>query len=339
MLRRALATAVTAATLLASPLAAHAALTGADVSLYQHPGGAGINWAAVKASGQAFVFHRVTGGTSYTDPTFAHDWRAAKAAGLIVGGYHYAVPSGAPGSAAAQARRFVHVLGTTRHPGELPPVLDLETTGGLRPAQLIAWTGSFLRTVHALTGRTAIVYSYPYFWRTAMAGTRAFHGYPLWGACYCSRPTTFGGAWPQWTFWQYSDYSAVRGIGARSDMNRFNGSLTQLRALANIRQGTVLTAKAPSAAPSGTAFTFAGALRNRAGRGVAGRQVFLSVRPTGATRWSPLAVRVTSATGAWSAPVTATHDVQVVAWYPGDAITLPSTSPTLTVHVTAPPAG
>src|SRR4051794_13007735 len=233
MLRRALTTVVAAGTLLASPAAAHAALSGADVSHYQHPNGTGINWAAVKASGQAFVFHKVTSGTTYTDPTFARDWRDAKAAGLIVGGYHYARPSATAGSAAAQARYFVHVLGTTRHPGELPPVLDIETSGGLKPAQLIAWTSTFLKTVRSLTGRNAIVYSYPSFWRNAMASTKAFQAYPLWGACYCSSPTTFNGAWPRWTFWQYSETSTVRGITARSDMNRFNGSLTQLRALAN----------------------------------------------------------------------------------------------------------
>src|SRR3954452_6869774 len=273
MLRRAMTTVVVAGTLLASPAVAHAALSGADISHYQHPNGAGINWAAVKSSGHAFVFHKVTAGTTSTDPTSSGDWRAAKAAGLIVGGYHYARPSATPGSASAQAHHFVRVLGTTRHPGELPPVLDIETTGGLRPAQLIAWTSSFLRTVRALTGRNAIVYSYPSFWRTAMANTRAFRAYPLWGACYCSRPTTFGGAWTRWTFWQYSDRSAVSGIAARSDMNRFNGTLTQLRWLANIRsarQATVLTGHGPATVASGASFVVAGTLRTTAGSRLGG---------------------------------------------------------------------
>ena len=80
MLRRALTSVVVAGTLLASPLAANAALTGADVSHYQHPNGAGINWAAVKASGQAFVFHKVTAGTTYTFTVTASDGTRTSAA-------------------------------------------------------------------------------------------------------------------------------------------------------------------------------------------------------------------------------------------------------------------
>lgn len=35
-----------------------------------------------------------------------------------------------------------------------------------------------------LTGRPPIVYSYPYFWQTAMANTSALTGYRLWLASY-----------------------------------------------------------------------------------------------------------------------------------------------------------
>jgi len=60
------------------------ASTGIDVSNYQHPNGAAINWAAVKASGQSFVFVKATEGVNgatpaYTNPYFAQDWAGAGA--------------------------------------------------------------------------------------------------------------------------------------------------------------------------------------------------------------------------------------------------------------------
>jgi GH25 family lysozyme M1 (1,4-beta-N-acetylmuramidase) len=78
-----------------------------------------------------------------------------------------------------------------------------------------------------------MIYSYPAFWWRQMHHTTAFRSYPLWGACYCSGPTRFNGAWTHWTFWQYSAWSRVRGVRGQVDMNRFNGTRSQLLALAN----------------------------------------------------------------------------------------------------------
>ncbi|MFN2537161.1 MAG: glycoside hydrolase family 25 protein [Mycobacteriales bacterium] len=344
MLRRTVTALLVSGTVLAAPAVALAAVSGPDVSHYQHPGGVGIGWTAVKASGQTFVFHKATEGLTYTDPTFARDRRDARSVGLIVGAYHFARPAGGPANATAQARRFVATLGTTRHLGELPPVLDLETTGGLTPPQLIAWTRVFLTTVRSLSGRTPIVYSYPSFWKTAMAGTKAFSSYPLWGACYCAGPTNLGGAWTHWTLWQYSSHSHVRGIAGRSDMNRFNGSLAQLRALTNqpparrpapvVKVGTVLTAGAPEAVPSGQAFAISGTLMTKGGRPVAKREVLVSGRAAGTARWWDATTVTTSSSGTWTAQLRAPFDVELIARFLGDAGALPSTSTTLRLAVT-----
>ena len=337
MLRRTLTALAVTGILVATPAGALAALRGPDVSHYQHVRGAGIGWTAVKVAGHSFVFHKATGGTTYVDPTFRRDWARAKAAGLMVGAYHYARPAGGARNAAAQARHFIAVVGTTRHRGELPPVLDIETTGGLNPAQLIRWTRAFLTTVRRLTGRTPIVYSYPSFWRTAMAGTRAFRNYPLWGACYCSRPTTFGGAWKHWTFWQYSNHSSVRGIAGKSDMNRFNGTWAQLRRLASGRPdratkvGTVLAATVPASSRVGSAFRIRGTLRTKGGSPVAARRVVILERRIGTRHWFVLARLRTSRTGAWSARLRAPHGVQVVARFAGDRGAVHAISPVLAV--------
>src|SRR3954468_129499 len=246
--RRTFASAVVVVAVAAAP--ALAALRGPDVSSWNHAGV--ISWTAVRNAGASFVFIKATEGTGYTNPHFANDWRASGNAHLVRGAYHFARPSGRAGSAAAQARHLVRGMGGRLQQQSLPPVLDLEVSGGLSPRRLIAWTQTWLATVKRLTSRTPMIYSYPAFWAQRMAHTAAFRSYPLWGACYCSRPTTFNGAWTHWTFWQYSSWSRVTGIRGQVDMNRFNGTRAQLLALA--RHGTTTPPPpAPSPSPTTTA--------------------------------------------------------------------------------------
>jgi lysozyme len=212
--------------------------TGPDVSSHQHI--APLSWPAVRASGHRFAFIKATEGVSYTNPYFASDWQAARDVGLIRGAYHYARPS--VGTAELQAQRLVAVAGPAQALGELAPVLDLEVTGGLSPDELSTWAQEFLDEVRRLTGRTAIVYTYPNFWRDAMAGTTAFTGHPLWIASYTSAPVPRMPAWPSWTFWQYTARGSVAGVVGRVDLNRFNGGLADLRQLANYPPTATITA-------------------------------------------------------------------------------------------------
>src|SRR3954447_528480 len=243
-------TCIAAVAIVAVAAAPALAFRGPDISSWNHTGTA-ISWRAVKNAGASFVFIKATEGTGYTNPYFAGDWRASGDARLLRGAYHFARPTSRTGSAAAQARHFLRVMGTRLQRQSLPPVLDLEVSGGLSPRRLIAWTHSWLTTVKRLTSRTPMIYSYPAFWAQRMAHTTAFRSYPLWGACYCSRPTRFNGAWAHWTFWQYSSWSRVRGIRGQVDMNRFNGTRAQLLALAN-HGITTSPPPAPSPSPSPT---------------------------------------------------------------------------------------
>jgi lysozyme len=199
---------------------------GIDIASYQH--GTPINWKTVHGSGERFAFIKATEGTSYTNPYFSADWAGARAAGLARGAYHYARPTSARSSAVAQANYFLSVTGPMHVSGALPAVLDLEESGGLSPSQLIAWTRAWLTTVQRATGRKPIIYTYPYFWQTAMGNTTAFTSYPLWIARYTSgaNPQLIGG-WSNWAFWQYSANGQVGGISGPVDVDRANGSLTR----------------------------------------------------------------------------------------------------------------
>lgn len=221
--------AVAASAVMTAATAAVAAVDGPDVASYQHPSGASIDWGAVKRSGRTFAIVKATEGTNYTNPYFTGDWAGIRNAGLFRGSYHFARPALPISTAVDQARYYVSRIGTNPMPTDLPPILDLEEAGGLSPAALIMWAQTWLDTVRQLTGKRPMLYTYPYFFRTALANTPAFYRYPLWIADYSgsSSPTTLG--WQTWTFWQYTAGATVSGIrGGSVDMSRYNGSPSML---------------------------------------------------------------------------------------------------------------
>src|ERR1700691_4456305 len=77
------------------------AARGVDVSSFQHPGGARINWRSVARAGYRFAFIKSTEGTYYVNPYFKADATAAEAAGLLVAAYHFANPADSSGRAQA----------------------------------------------------------------------------------------------------------------------------------------------------------------------------------------------------------------------------------------------
>lgn len=211
---------------------AAAPLSGVDVSKYQHPKGLPIDWAKVKASGQSFAIIKASGGSDRTDPWFAREWAAAGKAGMIRGAYHYADPSE---PADAQAAHVVSVVGNTREANNLGIVLDLESTGGLRPRQLSAWAHAFLTGVERRTGRVPILYSGPSFWHNRMADDRTFGAYPLWLARYTSRSPAPLAGWDRWTIWQHTSSARVPGIPTNVDHDVFCCGAGTLAALADGR--------------------------------------------------------------------------------------------------------
>lgn len=226
--RSALAPLVVAGTLaVGGPAVASAGpINGPDVASWQHPGGAAINWFAVRASGHEFAMVKATEGLDYVNPHFVEDGIGMRAAGVARGAYHYADVRQSP---EAQAAFFA----STAMPivaGGLPPVLDLEDAKGLPPGAVIDWTHRYLNAVQTLTGRQPIIYTYPNFWRTAMANTTEFTQYPLWIADYNggNAPGPLPGGWRHWTFWQYTDSGRIPGVNAAIDLNYYGGGLGDL---------------------------------------------------------------------------------------------------------------
>lgn len=204
--------------------AASTTTKGVDVSYHNGT----IDWGRVKAAGYEFAFVRISDGTGFRDPQFQTNWTGAKAAGLVRGIYQFFRPTQ---DVAAQAELVIAAVGA-RQPGDLPPVIDVEADGGLAPATVAARVRAWVDRVRAATGVDPIVYTGKYFWRDEVGGPTSFANNPLWIAQYTSLCPDLTAPWDTWAFWQFSETGTVPGISGGIDLDRFNGSVDELRALA-----------------------------------------------------------------------------------------------------------
>jgi len=297
---------LTTAALLVTTGAAYGYVPGVDTSHYQHS--PSLDWQKVAGSGVEFAFLKATEGTTYRDPYFKADWSATSQAGIYRGAYHFARPSTSSGSAVKQADFFAATIGPQNSHGTLPPVLDLEVTGGLSSKALVNWTRDFLVEVQKKTGRTPIIYCSPYFWIDNLGNSTAFHDYPLWVAHYTSKsqPMVPGG-WPTWSFWQTTSSGRISGISGNVDKDVFNGSMTQLQkfALDYSRTRTTTTLAVDNAAPTvDDPVKFSGKLTDDSGRGIAAQQVKLQVQAAGSTSWTTVTSMKTGPYGGFRTTVT-----------------------------------
>jgi GH25 family lysozyme M1 (1,4-beta-N-acetylmuramidase) len=196
---------------------------GIDVSHWQGE----INWTRVAGAGTAFAFLKSTDDVDYVDPTFAANRAGARANGIAVGAYHFARPDASAGDARQEAVHFVDVANP--QPGDLLPVLDIETSRGLDQAGVTQWARTWVSTVRELTGVTAFVYTSPYGWaeRTGDTPLLARDGSPLWVAHWgVSSPTLPANDWDGhgWIVWQHTSTGHVRGISGNVDLDRLAGT-------------------------------------------------------------------------------------------------------------------
>src|SRR4051812_4323345 len=199
---------------------------GIDVSSYE----SSIDWAQAKASGIDFAFIRVSDGLQYKDPKFATYWSGAADAGVMRGVYQLFRPTQDP---IAQADLVLAAI-TPRKPGDLPPAIDVETTGGLPQAEVEARVRAWIDHVAAAIGRPPIIYAGYYSWQD-YTGNANLTGNPLWHAQYTTAPCpNIPTPWTHWTFWQNSSTGPVRGVlGEPPDMTVSDGPPEQLAPFAD----------------------------------------------------------------------------------------------------------
>lgn len=202
-------------------------LRGIDVCHFQES----VDWAAVAAAGVKFCFIKASEGASHVDPRFAAHWQAAGRAGLARGAYHFYHPA-VP--VTAQADLFVRVV-SRLEPGDLPPVLDLEAPeewAGVPVLNRAPLAVRWLRIIEMRLRRRPMVYLSPAFMTDVLHNASVLADYPVWLAEYTGEPApAVPKPWSKWTVWQHSQTGTVPGIGCRVDLNCFDGTLDELKAL------------------------------------------------------------------------------------------------------------
>jgi GH25 family lysozyme M1 (1,4-beta-N-acetylmuramidase) len=215
-----------------APEAAAAPLNGIDVSNHQ----GNVNWASIRSAGITFAFAKATEGTGFIDAFINQNIAGMKRNGIIPGAYHFGHPGSDP---TTQANLFTNVVRNANggtFSGLLQLVLDLEVTDGRTPAQVWAWTQTFVARVKAVTGRPCIIYTGFFFWRDSVGNPNNNLNCPLWLAAYVSNPNNFvPQAWSGvgWAFWQYTASGSVPGVSGNVDRDQFKngGSYPNINAL------------------------------------------------------------------------------------------------------------
>ena len=184
---------------------------GMDISRWQHPGSAPIDFQKMYAAGVRFVMIKAADSHDLADAEalkyLIMDRNAAQAVGIYTGFYYYATLPDTTDEAViiqdaqAQAQKAIWRLaslgGYTER--DLAFALDLEnncvrrsTTGSCAKytsrSAVTLWAKTWLEIFEAKTIRTPIIYSYPQFLENAMVRDATLVNYPLWIAHYSLNP-------------------------------------------------------------------------------------------------------------------------------------------------------
>lgn len=195
---------------------------GFDVSHHQGH----IDWAALSEVQNTpfpirFVFMKASEGGDFSDTAFVHNFNEARKNGFIRGAYHFYNPKT---DALRQADFFIRSV--KLEPGDLPPVLDIETRSDnmdkLR-RDLKIW----LRRIENYYKVKPILYT-SYKFKTRYLNDSVFNSYPYWIAHYYVDSVEYQG---EWKFWQHTDVGRLPGIDEQVDLNVFNGSMEELKSM------------------------------------------------------------------------------------------------------------
>jgi hypothetical protein len=171
-----------------------------------------------------FVIIKATQGSDIVDSRFAGNVKRARAAGLVVGAYHFFDYTT---DGVAQADHFV---ATARAAGmltdALPLAVDVECLdryGWAVWAETQPRLRALVDRIYELTGRKPLLYTSKLMWRQVVGDDPTFGDLPLWVACWrCDKPYIPVG-WKTWRFWQIRPYT-FPALGKSLDGNIFRGT-------------------------------------------------------------------------------------------------------------------
>jgi lysozyme len=184
------------------------------------------NWRELKRHVDG-VMLKVSEGATFADRTFKPRRDRARAAGLRVGGYHFARPSmsDAPTrDAVLEARHFSSlVLELGRR--DYVPALDMESLSSLSRDVQVMWARAFSQEIRRRLGRYPLFYSYPAFITGLLPDDAKPIGGGLWLAAYGRNdgkpyPFRVPKPWKKAVAHQFTSQGRVAGVTGLVDVSR-----------------------------------------------------------------------------------------------------------------------
>lgn len=203
-------------------------IKGIDTS--HHNGDKGlIDWKKVKEAGYVFAFLKATQGTSFKDWQYLRDRKEARAAGVVVGHYHFAGDDlGVAKNPIDEADFFLSVVGDLQ--ADEPLMLDWEIELDNAPA----WCLAFLSRIEEKTGVKPLLYTnearvLKLDWSVVVEAD-----FGLWVAKYGVNDGKMNaepkaGKWPFVAIWQYTSVGTVPGIIGNVDVDAAYMTLETLK--------------------------------------------------------------------------------------------------------------
>jgi lysozyme len=213
---------------------------GVDVSHHQ----GAIDWPKLARDDVHFAYIKATEGGNHIDPRFQSNWRAARAAGIYVGGYHFFTLCR---DGETQAAHFAAIL-PKPSPGALPPAVDLEHMGPCRKGPQISDVPGeirrFLAAMERAHGIRPILYTTREFHDAYL---KSFSGERFWLRSLFRRPSF---RQKEWVIWQHHHRGVKQGVSGPIDLNAFRGDLPALQAFAASPKTVAILSSSQSKAPT-----------------------------------------------------------------------------------------
>ena len=193
---------------------------GIDLSHYQGE----VFWEVVGANSKmAYVYLKATEGGTHIDETYEKNIELAHRYGLKVGSYHFFRPK------TELSKQLENFMSQCR-PGDqdLIPMIDIESTGGLRTDEFCDSLFKFLDLVEEAYRQKPLLYTYTNFYNKKKK--RKIDDYKLMIAQYSEeKPELVDGK--DYTMWQYTAKGKINGINTYVDKSRFMGrhSMREIR--------------------------------------------------------------------------------------------------------------
>lgn len=176
-----------------------------------------IDFAKVAAHDITFVYVKSSEGSTFRDPSFVRNVKAARKAGLVVGAYHF-FRKDKPGK--EQAKNFIEAVRDV--PLDLPLVIDVEDWGNSRFSdnnEVIGRLTDMIRTLESQSYKL-MVYTNKDGYRKYLH--KHFPKIPLW-LCAFTHPKKVKERY-NCVIHQYSHWGSVDGVKGEVDLNVFCGS-------------------------------------------------------------------------------------------------------------------